>query len=83
MKRAVHIHGGASSDPDHKDGTVKAARIAIECLRDGKTTLGAVLKAIEMIEKDPRLTLGQGLLFVKAEKPSKCMLPACRALDNS
>jgi len=43
MKRATHIHGGASSDPDHKDGTVKAARIAIECLRDGKIVLGAVL----------------------------------------
>ena len=54
MKRAAHIHGGASSDPDHKDGTVKAARIAIECLRDGKTALGAVVKAIEMLEKDPR-----------------------------
>ena len=45
MKRAAHTLGGASSDPDHKDGTVKAARIAIECLRDGKTALGAVLKA--------------------------------------
>jgi isoaspartyl peptidase/L-asparaginase-like protein (Ntn-hydrolase superfamily) len=60
MKRAVHIHGGASSDPDHKDGTVKAARIAIECLRDGKISLGAVLKAIEMIEKDPRFNTWTG-----------------------
>ena len=33
MKRAAHIHGGASFDPDQKDGTVKAARIAIECLQ--------------------------------------------------
>ena len=54
MKRAANIHGGTSSDPDQKDGTVKAAQIAIGCLRDGKTALGAVLKAIEMIEKDPR-----------------------------
>ncbi|TET25618.1 MAG: hypothetical protein E3J76_01170 [Candidatus Aminicenantes bacterium] len=77
------IHGGASSDPDHKDGTVKAARIAIECLRDGKTALGAVVKSIEMFENDPLLTLGQGLLFVKTGKPSKWMLPVCKALDNS
>lgn len=69
------IHGGASSDPDHKDGTVKAARIAIECLRDGKTALGAVVKSIEMFENDPRLTLGQGLLFVKTGKrPNGCCL---------
>ena len=33
-----------------KYGTDKAARIAIGRLRDGKTALGAVLKAIEMIE---------------------------------
>ncbi len=60
MKRAAHTLGGASSDPDHKDGTVKAARIAIECLRDGKTALGAVLKAIEMLEKDPRFNTWAG-----------------------
>jgi len=60
MERALHIHGGASSDPDHKDGTVKAARMAIECLRDGKTALGAALKAIEMIEKGPRFNTWTG-----------------------
>jgi len=60
MKRAAHIHGGASSDPDHKDGTVIAARIATECLRDGKTPLGAVLKAIEMIEKGSRFNTWAG-----------------------
>jgi hypothetical protein len=42
--------GGASSDPDHKDGTDNAAGIAKGCLRDGKTALGAVVKSIEMIE---------------------------------
>ena len=60
MRRAAHIHGGASSDPDHKDGTVKAARIATKCLRDGKTAPGAVLKAIEMIEKGPRFNTWVG-----------------------
>jgi isoaspartyl peptidase/L-asparaginase-like protein (Ntn-hydrolase superfamily) len=60
MKRAAHTLGGASSDPDHKDGSVKAARIARECLRDGKTALGAVVKSIEMIEKDPRFNAGTG-----------------------
>ncbi len=45
---------------DHKDGTVKAARMAIECLRDGKTALGAALKAIEMIEKGPRFNTWTG-----------------------
>ena len=60
MERALHIHGGDSSDPDHKDGTVKAARMAIGCLRDGKTALGAALKAIEMIEKGPRFNTWTG-----------------------
>ena len=58
MKRAAHTLGGASSDPDHKDGTDKAAGIAIECLRDGKTALGAVVKSIEMLENDPRFNAG-------------------------
>ena len=60
MKRAAHTHGRASSDPDHKDGTDNAAGIAIECLRDGKTALGAVVKSIEMLENDPRFNAGTG-----------------------
>lgn len=50
MKRVAHNFGVTSSDPDHKDGTDNAAGIQKGCLRGGKTALGAVRKAIEMIE---------------------------------
>ena len=84
MKRAAHIHDGIPSDPDHKDPTVKAARIAIECLRDGKTALGAVLKAIEMIEKDSRFITWTGSAIredVKNVQNVRCLV--WKALDNS
>jgi putative GTP pyrophosphokinase len=45
-----HTIGGASIDPDHKDGTDNAAGIAKGCLRDGISAFGEVRKAMEMIE---------------------------------
>ncbi len=41
-----------------KYGTDNAARIGIGRLRDSKTALGAVVKAIEMLENDPRFNAG-------------------------
>ena len=35
-----HTIGGASIDPDHKDGTDNAAGIAKGCLRDGIRAFG-------------------------------------------
>jgi isoaspartyl peptidase/L-asparaginase-like protein (Ntn-hydrolase superfamily) len=41
-----------------KYGTDKAVRIGIGRLGDGKTAPGAVVKAIEMLENDPRFNAG-------------------------
>ena len=58
-----------------KYGTDKAARIAIGRLRDGKTALGAVLKAIEMIEKDPRFNTWTGSAIRKDGKTVQMNAP--------
>ena len=51
-----------------KYGTDKAARIGIGRLRDGKTALGAVVKAIEMLENDPRFNAGTESAVREGEK---------------
>ncbi len=68
MKRAVIIHGGALSNPNHKDGTDKAAEIAMTFLRNGKTALDAAVKAVEILENDPRFNAGIGSVVRKDGK---------------
>ncbi len=76
MQRAVLTHGGASSNPQHKDGTEQAAQIAMACLRAGKNALEAVIQAVQILEDDPRFNAGTGSVL-RADGTTIQMDAAC------
>ncbi len=59
MNYAIVTHGGASSNPEYKDGTQEACNIGLKHLKD-TGALGAVIKAVEALENDPRFNAGTG-----------------------
>jgi isoaspartyl peptidase/L-asparaginase-like protein (Ntn-hydrolase superfamily) len=70
-----------------KYGTDKAIRIEIWRTRDGKTAPGAVVKAIEMLENDPRFNAGIASAVREGGKAfqmdASCNLPLfCRSQDK-
>ena len=56
----VLTHGGAGSNPEHRDGAESAARAAIECLRKGGSALEAACAAVVVLEDDERFNAGTG-----------------------
>jgi L-asparaginase/beta-aspartyl-peptidase (threonine type) len=60
MEPAIIVHGGVGQPVKHSDGTAKAARAAMEILTGGGSALDAVIKAIAMLEDDPRFNAGTG-----------------------
>jgi beta-aspartyl-peptidase (threonine type) len=59
-KRAILTHGGSASDPNHSDGPYIAAQKGMHFLKNGKTPIEAVVKAVRSLEKDPRFNAGCG-----------------------
>jgi len=60
MEPAIIVHGGVGQPVKHSDGTAKAARAAMEILTGGGSALDAVIKAVVMLEDDPRFNAGTG-----------------------
>ena len=60
MEPAIIVHGGVGQPVKHSDGTAKAARAAMEILTGGGSAMDAVIKAIVMLEDDPRFNAGTG-----------------------
>jgi L-asparaginase / beta-aspartyl-peptidase len=60
MDPAIIVHGGVGQPVKHSDGTAKAARAAMEILTGGGSAMDAVIKAIVMLEDDPRFNAGTG-----------------------
>lgn len=62
---AVLVHGGAGDVPEasrasHREGAEIAARAAREILAAGGTAMDAVVRAVEILEDDPRYNAGTG-----------------------
>lgn len=60
MEPAIIVHGGVGQPVKHSDGTAKAARAGMEILTGGGSALDAVIKAVVMLEDDPRFNAGTG-----------------------
>lgn len=58
--RAIITHGGAGSAPDDSDGPQSAAKIGMEILEKGRSSLEAVVQAVRFLEDDPRFNAGIG-----------------------
>lgn len=56
----VVTHGGASSSNEHRDGTERACRKAMDLLHAGVTPLDAAVEACALLEDDPRFNAGTG-----------------------
>ena len=56
----VVTHGGAASLSDHRDGPERAARLALDALREGVTPLDAAVEAVALLEDDERFNAGTG-----------------------
>jgi L-asparaginase / beta-aspartyl-peptidase len=63
MDPAIIVHGGVGQPVKHSDGTAKAARAGMEILTGGGSAMDAVIKAIVMLEDDPRFNAGTGSRF--------------------
>jgi L-asparaginase/beta-aspartyl-peptidase (threonine type) len=57
---AVVVHGGAGAPPDYRDGCERAARRALERLRQGGDALDAAVSAVVVLEEDGRFNAGTG-----------------------
>ena len=67
---AVVVHGGAWAIPDdewpaHRDGVVRATRVAWSVLADGGQALDAVEAAIVVLEDDPAFDAGTGSVLCR------------------
>jgi L-asparaginase/beta-aspartyl-peptidase (threonine type) len=60
---AVVTHGGAGGPKEHSDACEVAARVALDTLGEGETSLEAVIRATMSLEDDPRLNAGTGSNF--------------------
>ncbi len=60
FKRAILTHGGAASDPQNADGTLAAAQLGMDLLKNGKMPLDAVVHSVKYLEDDPRFNAGVG-----------------------
>lgn len=60
FKYAIITHGGACSDPNDSDGPEIAASKGMESLRSGSSALEASVKAVTILEDDPRFNAGNG-----------------------
>lgn len=61
----VLVHGGAGNVPDHlralhTEGCLRAARVAADLLRSGRSALDAVERAVRDLEDDPHFNAGTG-----------------------
>jgi len=56
----ILAHGGAGSDNAHSDGTERACQLGLELMQARTPVLGAVCRAVEILEDDPRFNAGTG-----------------------
>ena len=56
----ILTHGGSSSLPADRDGTMRAAECALGAASQGSGLDGAVLSAMDILEDDPRFNAGTG-----------------------
>ncbi|BHH86196.1 isoaspartyl peptidase/L-asparaginase [Desulforhopalus sp. 52FAK] len=60
FQRAIITHGGAGSAPQNFDGPQTAAKIGMQLLEKGRSSLEAVVHAVRFLEDDPRFNAGIG-----------------------
>ncbi len=60
MKFAIAVHGGAGSPEEWKDGCIKACERGFLILKEGGTSLSAVIEAVRILEDDGRFNAGKG-----------------------
>ncbi len=56
--KTILTHGGAATNPDWNDGTLKAAQAGMALLEQGQSALTAVVTAVEILENDARFNAG-------------------------
>ena len=56
----VLAHGGAGARAQDRDGCVAAAQAGLDCLADAGDTLQAAVRAVTVLEDDPRFNAGTG-----------------------
>ena len=62
-KPVVVTHGGAGGPREHDDACKIAAETGVLAMRQGESSLEAVIRATEILEDDPRLNAGTGSNF--------------------
>lgn len=81
-RRAILTHGGASTDPQHSDGTLSAAELGMASMGEGRPALDAVVHAVRRLEDDPRFNAGVGSKL-RADAETIQMDASCMTSDGA
>ncbi len=81
FERAILTHGGASSNPDHADGSLSAAQAGMVLMIEGESALDAVVHAVSLLEDDPRFNAGTGSQR-RADRQTIQMDASCMSSDG-